>query len=397
MRLLKFPHGLLTLASFGLLWSMAASESGSSLEIKHEYFWDANRVWNQTPTFSLIKALSRKWSFGWEQEMDIVSGASRRLGSAMVGRFGDRELDAVSSASKVEIRYSENPSLTYSHKGVTASGSFYISKEKDYFSQSPAGSLALDFNERNTTLGINYAEFFDRFTPQDAFKGMGGNKRITSMGATLAQSITPLTLIGITTTWIQSHGYLGHPYNPPMNATGAMLDENVPDKKQSGALAGQIIQGYQLGDRLGSLNLDARKYQDNWGMKSSTYDLKLSQYITESAYFRLRLRYYNQTGTAFAKPVYIGNEKYLTGDIRWYPFASWLTGIKISTAFPDSWGESSFLPDRWDIKYDYTFRNTHGDPVGDQLGAPRHITYQLYAPSEIYHQGVFMFGLLFNL
>ncbi len=373
------------------------AESGSTLEIKHEYFWDRNRVWNHTPGFALKKALSRSWSLGWEQELDIVSGASRRLGADKVGLFGNREVDAISNASKVEVRHSENPSLTYSHKGVAIDASYYISRENDYFSQSPAGSIAWDFNDRNTTVGVNYAEFFDRFIPKGAYAGLGGRKRITSMGATVAQSITSLTLVGLTATWIQSHGFLGHPYNPPVDVTGTMLLEKVPDTKQAGALSGQIVQGYHLGDRLGSINLDARRYQDDWGMKSSTIDFKLSQYFTETSFIRFRLRYYNQSGSAFAKPIYTGQETYRTGDIRYYPFTSWLGGVKISSVFPDSWGESLFLPDRWDIKYDQTFRDTRGDPVGTGAGVPRSITYQLYAPEDAYMQGVFMFGLSFNL
>jgi len=377
--------------------TLFGSESGSSLEIKHEYFWDRNGVWNQTPAFDLKLALSRKWSLGWEQEFDIVTGASRRLGANRVGQSGDRSVDAVSGASKIEERYSENPSLTYSHKGVTANVSYYNSRENDYFSQSPAGSLSWDFFDRNTTLGVNFAEFFDNFAPRGFFAGLGGKKRIHSLGATLAQSLTPLTLVGITGTWIRSEGYLGHPYNPPMDSAGTMLTEIVPGKKQAGALAGQIVQGYHVGERLGSMNLDARRYQDNWGLKSMTYDFKLSQYIFEGTYIRLRLRYYNQTGADFAKPWYTGQEAYRTGDIRYYPFVSWLGGLKISSAFPESWGESVFLPDRWDIKYDQTFRNTHGDPVGDHPGVPRYTTYQLYDPEELYQQGVFMFGLVFNL
>ncbi|MEO6096942.1 MAG: DUF3570 domain-containing protein [Fibrobacteria bacterium] len=374
-----------------------ASESGSSLEVKHEYFWDRNGVWNHTPAFALKLALSRKWSLGWEQEFDIVTGASRRLGADLVGKSGDGSVDAVSGASKIETRYSENPSLTYAHKGVTAGVSYYTSRESDYFSQSPAVTLSWDLNDRNTTVGVNYAEFFDSFEPEGFFTGMGGKKRIHSLGGTLVQSITSLTLVGVTGSWITSDGYLGHPYNPPMDATGTMLTEIVPDKKQAGALAGQIVQGFHLGERLGSINLDARRYQDDWGLKSMTYDLKLSQYLSEGTYVRLRLRYYNQTGAAFAKPAYTGQEAYRTGDIRFYPFISWLGGLKISSDFPESWGESIVLPDRWDVKYDQTFRNTHGDPDGNQPGVPRRISYQLYEPAEMYQQGVFMLGLLFNL
>jgi hypothetical protein len=371
----------------------AAAGSDSRLDLKYEYYWDKNKVWNQTPAFSLTKALSRIWSLGWEQEFDFVTGASRHL-----GRVGyNPSADAVSGASRVEMRYSENPSVTYSNEGRLATASFYASREDDYVSYAPAASLAFDFNERNTTLGANYAEFFDQFRPTGGFAGSGGNKRITSVSATLAQSLTPLTLIGLTGTWDHCWGYLGHPYNPPMTMQGQLMTEAVPGQKRSGALAAQIVQGFRMGDRLGSLNLECRRYQDSWGLKSNTLDAKLSRYVSETAFIRLRLRYYNQTRASFAKDYYTGQEVYRTADIRWFPFTTWLVGAKLSAAFPEEWGASVFLPDRWDLKLDYTFRDTRGDKVAQTLNEPRSIRYQLYGPEETYTQGVIMAGLEFDL
>jgi hypothetical protein len=374
-----------------------AEGTGSRLDLKYEYFQDKNGVWNHTPAFLFTQALSRVWSLGWEQELDIVTGASRRIGLDKVGQTGDREIDAVSSASKIERRHSEDPSLTYSDQGRVASASFYSSRENDYISLSPAASVSFDFNERNTTVGASYADFFDTFKPTGAFAGQGGKKRITSLGGTLAQSLTSLTLVGLTATWNRSWGFLGHPYNPPITSDGQMMQEKVPDHKQGGALAGQIVQGFLLGERLGSLNLDYRRYQDSWGLKSGTLDAKLSQYFTETAFLRLRLRYYNQTGTVFAKEFYSGNEVYRTADIRWFPFTTWLVGAKISAAFPEAWGQSAFLPDRWDLKFDYTFRDTRGDKVGQVGPEPRSLRYQLYNPDESYTQAVIMAGLVFDL
>ena len=139
-------------AACALLPAAAAASGGSSLDMKFEYFRDANKVWNATPCLLLKKALDRKWTFGWEQEFDVVTGASRRLGADKIGPFAGNEVDAISSASKVENRHSEAPSLTYSHRGVTASGSLYTSHEPDYVSWSPAGSFSMDFFDRNLTL-----------------------------------------------------------------------------------------------------------------------------------------------------------------------------------------------------------------------------------------------------
>jgi hypothetical protein len=176
-----------------------------------------------------------------------------------------------------------------------------------------------------------------------------------------------------------------------------MMLESVPNQKQGGAVSGQIVQGFRLGDRLGSLNLDYRRYVDSWGLKSNTVDAKLSQYFTETAYVRFRVRYYKQSGAAFARDFYAGDEVYRTADIRWFPFTNWLGGIKLSAAFPEAWGQSAFLPDRWDIKFDYTLRDTRGDKVAQGQNEPRSIHYQLYGPSEEYAQGVIMAGLVFDL
>ena len=374
-----------------------AESAGNSLEIKNEVFWDRNGVWNVTPAFVLRKLLSRNWSLSWEQEVDVVSGASRRIGSDRVGPFGGRDLDGISGASKIEVRHSENPVLTYADgNGLIASGSFYYSREDDYVSRSPAASLAMDFNERNTTVGLGYSEYYDSFRPRGAFAGQGGEKRIRAGSATLAQTLTSLTLAGVTATYVDSRGFLGHPYNPPVDATGTLLTEAVPGRKRAGALSLQLVQGFLLGERLGSINLDGRRYLDSWGLKSSTLDVKLSQYLRDGLYLRIRGRYYNQTGAAFAKEVYAGDEAYRTADVRWYPFSSFLVGAKLSGAFPEAWEESAFLPDRWDVKYDHMLRDTRGDPENFPPGEPRRTRYQQYGPDEQYLQGVFMVGLLFG-
>lgn len=413
--MLKGPFRQLVglMASIGIVLQGAQAETSSHVTLKHEYFWDANQVWNHTPVLELVYGLGRKWSFGYEQELDIVSGASRRLGSAMdlaekmnnsfpssqdpaSNQFIDLGADATSGASKVEIRHSENPSLTYSHEGTVVSGSLYSSREDDYNSLAPAISVAYDFNERNTTLGLNYSEFFDEFKPKGAFAGRGGDKRIHSLGASLTQTLTPLSLAGITLSYVKSAGYLGHPYNPPEDKLGTMLEEKVPDSKVAAAVSAQFVQGFHTGETLNSFNLDLRSYADDWGMKSFTSDLLFFRYLGESTVLRLRGRYYKQTGAAFAKIFYEGNEFYRTADIRHFPFTSMLLGLKLNSTFPESWAAVGILPNRWDIKYDFLWRDTKGDPKNFLPGQPRYTRYQLYAPDANYTQGTVMVGVTYD-
>jgi hypothetical protein len=374
-----------------------SSGSGNQVSLKHEYFWDKNGVWNHTPVMDLVLGLSRKWKLAWEQELDVVSGASRYLGAEHIGTFSGEDPDQVSGASKVELRHSENPSLTYAHQGLSLSGSLYTSHEVDYSSWSPSGSLSYEFNERNTTIGGSWSEFFDDFTPKGAFAAEGGEKRIRSLSLTVAQSLTPLTLVGLTVNHVKSWGYLGHPYNPPMDAKGTLLTESLPNNKVGIAISGQIIQGFHTGESLNSFNLDFRSYADDWGIRSLTGDLKFNRYIGDETILRFRARYYKQSAANFALPYYSGMELYRTADIRHFAFSSWLAGIKLTSAFPEEWNEFGLLPDKWDIKYDFLLRDTKGDETVILPGAPRRITYQLYSPDENYVQGTLMVGFTFFL
>ena len=118
---------------------------------------------------------------------------------------------------------------------------------------------------------------------------------------------------------IRSTGYLGHPYNPVVTASGALVDENLPDGKMSAAFTAKWIQGWQVGGRLASLHIEARHYRDDWKLVSNTLDLQWHQYLTDRTYVRLR-----GAATARARPpstrsAYAGDELYRTADIRYPP------------------------------------------------------------------------------
>lgn len=387
--------GLALLLSGAAVAPVMAADDGSSLDLKYMYFWDRNKVWNHTPAFTWIQKLPGYLRFKWTQEFDAVTGASRRLGLRNVGRLGgnDTLLDGLSGASRREIRHSEQPALEYSNRGTVASGSFYYSHEHDYTSYSPAVGLARDFNDRNTTVSASYALFLDDFHPVGPFRGQGGKRRIHAANLGVAQVVSPLSLFSVTVSPIRSTGYLGHPYNPAITATGAMLAEELPDSKLSAAFTGKWIQGWRWGERLGSAHMEFRHYRDDWRLASNTLDVHLHQYVAEGTYVRLRARGYDQGAAAFWKDAYAGNETYRTADIRFSSFSSLILGLKVASVFPDSWAESPLLPDRWDIGYDHGVRDTRGQ--GDGVRPLSH--YQFYGTDQYYMQGTFMAGLGFDL
>jgi Protein of unknown function (DUF3570) len=391
-RLLALLSAMVTLA---LPSRPRADEGEQGLDFKYMYYADKNKVWNHTPGFAFFRKLAASWKLRYDQELDYVSGASRRLGLRNIGRLGDNDakLDGITGASRREIRHSEQVTGEYSREGRVASGSFYFSDENDYTSYSPSVSGSLDFNERNTTLGGSAALFFDDMHPRGPFTGLGGSRRITSLSANVAQTLSPLTLAGLTVNLIHSSGFLGHPYDPVITDSGNAILENLPERKTAWAISGQIIQGFHLGSQLGSLHLDARWYRDDWKLGSGTADVQWYQYLAEGTYVRIRARGYRQSAAAFARPAYAGDELYRTGDIRYYAFSSLLLGLKIASTFPESWSGSAWLPDRWDLGYDHGIRSTKGDVNGT---APLYHT-QLFPADERYQQGTFMLGLGFDL
>lgn len=397
MRLLKaFILACCALAAFSSrARASEAAQGDQGLDFKYMYYWDRNGVWNHTPAFAFFRQIASAWKFQWNQELDAVSGASRRLGLRNIGRLADNDLklDGISGASRREIRHSEQATLAFSDHGREAAAAFYFSDENDYRSYSPSLSGSLDFNERNTTVGGSVAAFFDDMHPTGSFRGLGGKRGILTLTGTLAQILTPLTLGGLTVNVIHSSGYLGHPYNPAFTTGGALILENLPDRKTAVAVSGQIIQGFHLGERLGSLRLEARHYRDDWKLVSNTADLQWYQYVGDETYVRLRARGYRQGAAAFAKDAYDGNEVYRTPDIRYFAFSSLTLGFKIGSAFPESWGESALLPDRWDIGYDHGIRDTKGEEDG--IHPVYH--YQLFPTDEYYVQGTLMAGLSFDL
>ncbi|MDB5051891.1 MAG: hypothetical protein JWO30_4962 [Fibrobacteres bacterium] len=392
--------------------------SGDYLDFKYMYYWDRNGVWNHTPAFDWLTFLSPAWSFKWSQEFDVVSGASRRIGSDNTGKLGDHGVDAtsgaskrtttgtpfanpwkdpafdaVSGASKREIRLSENPGLTYSKNGSVYSGGIYYSDEPDYRSFSPSLTLSRDFNERNTTLSASGAWFFDDFHPQGAYSDQGGGKQIRSLTLSANQILTPLTMLSLTATGIYANGYLGHPYNPVILDSGFLIEERVPGDKTSWAVAAQLVQGYRLGGTLGSFHLQYRHYMDSWDLIADDAELQWYQYFGGSAYVRLRARGYAQGATAFYKDHYVGDESYRSVDLRYSQFKSLLLGIKVSAPLFAEWEDSPLLPDRFDLSYDFGIRDTYGDQGTDRPFAH----YQLFPSSENYTEGTIFVGLGFDL
>jgi hypothetical protein len=361
-------------------------------DLKYMYYKDVNGVWNYTPALRLKGSPTNNINLQWDQEIDVVSGASRRLGMNRIGALGDHDLllDGMSGASKREIRHSESVRMEYGKDEGKAGGSLSYSDETDYTSYGAAISASKDFNQRNTTLSSEIGWLEDDFHPQGEFQGLGGKKRIRSLSLGVFQILTRFSLAGVSLDYIRSDGYLGHPYLPVILANGALILENVPTVRNSVAGTATWIQGYRFAQKLGSIHLHYGLYADDWEMRSQSAEIQWYQYLIQDFGMRLRMRHYLQTSTGFARQSYQGNELYRVSDIRYYEFRYLSFGAKLFGSLPESL--PAWLPDRWDIAYDQGLRGTRGEL---ETGNPtKH--YQLFSSSDFYRDGTFMAGLGFD-
>lgn len=385
--------------------SLFANEGEDKLDTKYEWFQDRNQATALAPIFLLTRSISRNFGIEWEGQMDAVAGASRRWGVEGSGQnppldastgasgqtiFVSHALDGVSGASgngDWELRAGTKIGLTWTDKkGGVLNGSLYASKENDYQSFSPAVGGSWDFAERNTTVSWGGSWFFDEMTPYGAWATMGGGaKRVQSYNLGLSQILTPLTLVGLNATFTRTTGYIGHPYNAVSTLDSGIVVEHLPERKDALALAGQVVQGFLVGNLLGSINADYRWTSDSWNLRSHTVTVRWNQHVTDASYFRLQTRVYSQTGAAFSSKAYTGQESYRTADIRFFPFYSVLAGVKFVSEFPEDW--AGWLPRRWDVSCDYLWRNTHGNKS----------LYQLYPATGHYMQTTSRFGLSWDL
>jgi hypothetical protein len=86
----------------------------------------------------------------------------------------------------------------------------------------------------------------------------------------------------------------------------------------------------------GALQIYGRVYRDTWNVRSVTAELAYEQVVVSGLRFRLRGRYYDQTGASFFSDDYalFPRGQYFTGDRELSPMSSWVAGGRIEYDLP---------------------------------------------------------------
>jgi hypothetical protein len=283
---------------------------------------------------------------------DAVSGATASV----------YQVDAVSTATKFsDVRHQATLGLGLSGKrsklglGVTAG------TERDYLSRTISGSASIDLPGRNTTIALAYGHSFDQVCDRDngmasplearALVGTDPCKKsrllfgeatpgltewkplnIDTAQATLTQNLSPtmnLQLIGYGQVL---DGFQSNPYRRVRIGPNAP-QEHIPDTRARWSVSARLNR--YLPKLRSAVHLDARFYDDTWGVIGGNVELGYSQYVGKSLLLRFYGRIYQQTAATFFKDAFYYQTEstagqYFTGDRELSPVRNVSVGAKLT-------------------------------------------------------------------
>ena len=242
------------------------------------------------------------------------------------------------------------------------SGGGHLSKEYDYLSMGLNGSLARDFNQKNTTVSLGLGYSHDTISPEggiatafapmllrsnyaddssyqaafDATRDRADDTKDTlDVLLGLTQVINRDWLMQFNYSLSMADGYMTDPFKlvSVVNANGEVqqnLYENRPDQRTKHSLYWQN----KLHVRGSYVDASYRYMWDDWELTSHTADVKWRLPMGESWYVEPQFRYYQQSAAEFYQPFMLQAEplpQYVSADYRIGKMNTYTVGAKFGT------------------------------------------------------------------
>ena len=242
------------------------------------------------------------------------------------------------------------------------SGGGHLSKEYDYLSMGLNGSVARDFNQKNTTVSLGLGYSHDTISPEggiakafapmllrssyvddssyqaafDATRDRADDTKDTlDMLLGLTQVINRNWLMQVNYSLSMADGYMTDPFKlvSVVNSNGEVqqnLYETRPDQRTKHSLY------WQNKLHLSGSFLDAsyRYMWDDWELTSHTADVKWRLPMGDSWYVEPQFRYYQQSAAEFYQPFILQTEplpQYISADYRIGKMNTYTVGAKFGT------------------------------------------------------------------
>lgn len=281
----------------------------------------------------------------WGNERVVIPGVSAPPGSP-------EAVDAITSASRpVSSQFGAYESFTKTRNQIDAEvraksckAGYYISKESDYLAQQVRGLASRDLFDRALNIAAGSSYSWDRIEPLEDFdtNAIDDEKQTWHGDVVATHAFTPTTLVRLGLEWNEVRGLQHNPYRNVM-AGGTRVAERHPDQRSRKDLYVKLNQ-YLMNES--SLKLSYMRYLDDWGVRSHTASVELSQYITRRIVAGYRYRYYNQGSADFYREDYVsagGVGGYVSDDYRLSDFGAHLMGAELSWRLDGVFEDSAVL------------------------------------------------------
>ena len=274
---------------------------------------------------------------------------------------GDTPLDDTFHDTRVQLNAQWTQPL-FDHTRV--SGGVHLSKEYDYLSLGLNSNVAIDFNQKNSTISFGGSLFQDTITPEGgipiAFSSMAirtdqndsewQNEFNDTRSGSEETKLTADVLLGFTQvinrrmlmqfnySYSVVDGYMTDPFKiiSVVNSEGLTQDniyENRPDKRTKQSMYVQSMYHFDIT----VLDLSYRYMSDDWDVVSHTIDTRFRIPFGNDSYIQPHIRYYQQNAANFFSP-FLNQEEYkisppnfTSADYRIGEMSTYTLGVKYGT------------------------------------------------------------------
>lgn len=346
--------------------------------------FDDDRLLNLTLTADSLTGASASGAIATGEPQTFTSPSGRAVYTTPAG---ETPLDD----TFLDTRFALNASWTQPLARLyTLSAGLGFSTEYDYTHLGANLSLARDFNKRNTTVTAGLAYSQDDIDPvggapvplsQMLDVGDPSNKRssdskdIVDVLFGVTQVLSRNTVVRVNYSYSQSSGYLNDPYKilsvvdgtagdtilrtpapGVLGPTGIFLYESRPDSRAKHSLYAEMKHAFGAPVLYGSY----RFMTDDWGIDSSTAEVRLRWPLGSASYVEPVLRYYMQSQADFYHPSLVQGAAlptYASADFRLGEFDAITVGAKV--------GHRTAGGNEWSARLEYYQQN--GTISRDQL------------------------------
>lgn len=320
---------LLTSAALALplVGAPACAEAFESAQIGYKFlrYDEAGRMAVNAPLLWFEASPDADTQIAGSADLDSLSGASPQYVSNRTGA----PVHTLSGASIQERRRGGEVRVRRNFGESNAGLALSTSKETDYHSDSLAGDVRFDFNERNTTLALGYGHTQDKIGKHGS--DLWNDRTTDDFLLGLTQLLSPVDIVQSNLTYSTGRGYFNDPYKYTMTFTGSgaplIQNDSRPDHRRSMAWLTRYrhyLPSWQM-----ALGGDYRFYRDDWGIRAHTVDLSAAWQASDSVRITPSVRYHSQGAADFFANTFPTRTAIASSDARLGSFGAWTAGLKL--------------------------------------------------------------------